>query len=243
MYTRIIYIVILFALNLVELWGQRSYQLSELRIRPRGLVNVYNLRQGGEALEGAALIYEGKRKYIEVVFRSGQMQGKYCEYLDGRLSRQGRYEEGLRTGVWQEFFPSGALSRERHYRSGTVHGVDISYFTNGQVECKKYYRNNKLSGKELRYNSSGELVATYHWQEGEREGQFFKWEDLGEGKRCHTKGYYRADKLHGAWNAIFYDSEGEAEYQIERYYEDGKLLREEQSSVAESKRTPPLRDK
>src|SRR5690348_9619313 len=79
------------------------------------------------------------------VREDNQMEGKYRKYFpSGRLSIEGTFVNGLRSGTFYEYHPNGTLIRKINYENGMRHGrVDV-FDEKGKPIQTAYYQNNLL---------------------------------------------------------------------------------------------------
>jgi hypothetical protein len=105
--------------------------------------------------------------------------------------------DGLKQGVWKEFYANGKLKSEVIFRDNKKHGLDISwhnsngcvkkemYFNYGQLDgqvtyygrnCKKelieYYKNGVKEGLELAYHSNGKILSEGNFKNGNLDGVY-----------------------------------------------------------------------
>ena len=79
-----------------------------------------------------------------------------CEenYIDGKLNGQCiknyyneisniYYVNGLKHGMYKEYFDNGKLKYEINYVNGNIHGMYKEYFDNGELNSEIYYVNGK----------------------------------------------------------------------------------------------------
>ncbi len=111
-------------------------------------------------------------------------------YDNGDLLRKGSYKNGLKNGVFEEFYPNGAVKTSVTYRNGVQHGparmytkdnhltnyteyadgvregVAYSYYNNETPHIFAYRKNDKLDGTAKVFNTRGELVELITYQDG-----------------------------------------------------------------------------
>lgn len=64
---------------------------------------------------------------------------------DGKAVKQwGQYENGIATGKWKVFYPSGKLQRETEFENGKWNGNRIHYREDGSIEKTEVYKDGKL---------------------------------------------------------------------------------------------------
>ncbi|MDD5571571.1 MAG: hypothetical protein PHD97_10535 [Bacteroidales bacterium] len=78
---------------------------------------------------------------------------------DDVLLIEGQYDEqGLKTGIWKEYYKNGKLSAEYCYKNGKLNGVYKSYHESGGVWCAGNYINDKKEGKFEVFNPDGKII-------------------------------------------------------------------------------------
>ena len=71
--------------------------------------------------------------------------GWYAEwYPDGRPSRSGAYEEGLRVGVWTRWYPNGKKRVQAEFERGLQHGKLISWDQDGRQLGEQLFRDGSV---------------------------------------------------------------------------------------------------
>lgn len=90
-------------------------------------------------------------------FHDSVAEGPFYGFVQGRLSRQGRYKNGKRDGEYLTF-SDGRLIARSFYKEGRRTGEWLEYDQNGEVR------------KKTLYSSNGEMIETieYKAQHGRR---------------------------------------------------------------------------
>jgi antitoxin component YwqK of YwqJK toxin-antitoxin module len=86
----------------------------------------------GNATDGAvSFFYMNKTIYRKVFFSDGNLNGKFLEYYNsGELKEIGRYEKGLREGVWKTYYKSGKIKERGKYKNGDKVGIWKTFYKN-----------------------------------------------------------------------------------------------------------------
>ncbi len=123
--------------------------------------------------ENKSQYYQGGKLYQEINFEHGEKQG-ICRQFDeeGRIVRIMNYRKnvlistetinqfdknGLKTGVWKDFYPSGELHVVRSYRENKLDGLFREYTVQGQlIRTIRYADGEIVVDKDL-----AELPVTY----------------------------------------------------------------------------------
>lgn len=220
----------LISLNVGSLLGQSVISIKELDIRSSERTQIYATRQEQKRLDGDYRIVEGRRKEFVATFRDGKMHGSYKEYIVGTLQTEGHYQNGLRHGIWRDYFPSSKLRRELQYVLGRREGEEKTYYNNGNLERQTYYIKGEKDGLEKVYDEHGAILRQYNWKHDVKEGAFQEHNVIGQGWNSRVVGNYRSGKLHGAWQCDVFGVKGELKYQIHRLYKEGEIIEEKQTS-------------
>ncbi|MCK5208244.1 MAG: hypothetical protein KAQ79_09495, partial [Cyclobacteriaceae bacterium] len=96
-------------------------------------------------------------------------------YEDGSIKAEGVLENGIKSGPWYYFYPSGKISSEENYKEDQLDGVikyfddqgnliasenwlngnqedsSVYFYPNGQIEKKGIFNNSLYEGKWLFY--------------------------------------------------------------------------------------------
>lgn len=162
---------------------------------------VYYRKSDGEALQGEFRIRRGLDEEC-VRFSNGLMDGAYRRYRDGVLRESGGYVDGLRHGMFREYYPDGTTVRkETPMQSGKIEGTVRTYFRNGEGETEKEYRQSREHGLARRFDYvTGETIMESRYVNGLKEGEETLIEDHGNDLRSKTVRHYRNGKLDGPFH-------------------------------------------
>lgn len=83
----------------------------------------------------------------------------------GVLTSETEYQDGLRSGAHQEWYPEGGLAAEGAFRGGTIHGVYREWYPDGRLAAEETGEYGILLS-EKRWDESGRLVKEYAIEEG-----------------------------------------------------------------------------
>ncbi len=141
-------------------------------------------------------IHSNKKILFEVEYKNGKkVDGIQTTYNAlGEVRKTERYKNGVRDGVYEEFFPGGKLFIRSWYKNGDKDSIENefsdfgrSYRTTRYVEGKKEgletlyhisgikvveanFENNNLNGLKRYYNEQGVVVAVLEYDEGSLVG-------------------------------------------------------------------------
>jgi antitoxin component YwqK of YwqJK toxin-antitoxin module len=84
----------------------------------------------------------------------------------GVLVTEGKMVDGMREGVWREYYDTGELAIMQHYVKGEPHGKFTSFHLNGAKWSEGTHNNGRCTGMFRVYNENGELVRTMNYKDG-----------------------------------------------------------------------------
>jgi hypothetical protein len=97
------------------------------------------------------------------------LHGEYkAFYLSNALKECGRFQYGVKVGVWKNWHANGKVADECAYRNGRRHGKFRAYDEEGRLVLEVRYRNGNLHGTMKRY-SNGELTGKYKYKRGKEK--------------------------------------------------------------------------
>ncbi len=123
----------------------------------------------------------GRETWCVVITEDQQVvrQGPYLRWHDAKnVAERGQYDDGRRTGDWQEIHRSGFVGAEGAYVKDLKHGPWKMYFPNGSLDREGAFWNGKEDGEWTYHRSDGgRLVGS--WEAGSREGEWLVYDDRG----------------------------------------------------------------
>lgn len=124
------------------------------------------------------------------------------------IAEEGRYVNGMKTGMWIQYYPNGNVRTRLPYVNNRPHGYAISYYESGHVkECgtwqgtrwvgeyKLYYENDTLrmhlkysatgqrDGSGHFYHQNGKLMIEAHYKNGREDSIYREFYDDGSLKK------------------------------------------------------------
>lgn len=135
---------------------------------------------------------------------------------DGKTLQQGDYNNGLREGIWTEYYPSGVVKTTSGYRNGKMHGTYVSADNRGTIIEKVDFVDGLKDGIYYKYER-GKIVHEMSYSKDMVHGIFRRYYSNGN---LQEESNYSNGVLHGA--AQWYDQEGNVT--IEYTYENGELV-------------------
>jgi len=79
-------------------------------------------------------------------------------------------EEGVRDGVYKEFYEDGALKVQGIYRKGKLEGLTKEQYPSGKLKQKRTYKKGVLSGKYSEHDEKGIPTLTAVYRDGKLHG-------------------------------------------------------------------------
>lgn len=83
-----------------------------------------------------------------------------------QLTSEMNYINGLREGVFKEYYPDGTLKEEKAFVNDSLNGKYFTYHSNGKIQRECHYQSNTYGsnyiGWNKNYNEEGELVNAYY---------------------------------------------------------------------------------
>ncbi len=196
-------------------------ELRNLEVRtdyyPDGKVKIVASYDNGVA--------EGVRREYK---KDGSIEQSYI-FKKGVIIGKGIVDEnGLKQGLWTEFYDNGAKKAEGKYKDNKKIAYWKFYYKNGNIEQQGMYNNNgNAEGEWKWYFSNGNELLVQNFQDGLEEGFLIEYDDTG---KVITKGEFIEGQETGLWyyNINNYVAEGKyidgkRDGLWKEYYPDGKL--------------------
>lgn len=130
----------------------------------------------------------------------GKKQGFWKEYFkEGGLKSEGNYKDGIRTGAWIFYFPSGSVEQKGFFNEkGKEDGKWVWYYADGTLRREEDYARGLRNGAMVEYDEQGKVIAEGNFEEGEEEGE---WKYQEEGYR--QEGTYAMGERDGDWKHYY----------------------------------------
>lgn len=141
-----------------ELIGTKYYYSSDGVMLSKG--QTYNDKKHG--------VYEyyysnGKKKSHEI-YRNDTVLTETIWFENGKVSSESVYKDGLKTGVYKEYYPTGKIKVEQTYVAGVKEGPYKSYFNNGNVYNIGTFKDDELTGELKFYSENGQLKGVKQYK-------------------------------------------------------------------------------
>lgn len=149
----------------------------------------------------SATYFNGRPEGIRRDFDStGKIVNGYL-YDDGWLRYEGITDlNGLRQGLWKEYYPTGELRSKGKYKNSRQIGEWNFYFQDKTVEITgSYDSKGRKSGDWIWFYPSGDTMVSAYYEEGELEGRYVEYD---EDNNIVTQGQYTAGFEEGKWKYV-----------------------------------------
>jgi len=182
---------------------------------PEGVHRFYN--EKGE-VDNSKIFRKGILVGQGIYDQEGIKQGLWKEYYDsGELRSEGKYENGVRVGEWKFYYKNTKLDQKGKYVKGKPEGDWRWFYQNGNSWREEVYSKGKEDGPSVEYNDTGLVVAKGEYIEGEKEGVWnYKYGDFRE------EGSYKDGLQDGEWKSWYKNGEPSFEGKYVQGQEDGK---------------------
>ena len=154
------------------------------------------------------------------IVRNSEKQNPDCD--ESAKLEEGRYEAGLKTGVWKFYSCSGGLKSEITFKEDKKIGYAKMFGANGKLREEGYWNINHWEGKYNFYHENGVLYQDFNFgTDGKRDGVQKYYHENG---KLMYDGTWKDSKESGVFRS--YNEDGQLVE--ESIFNDGKL---EPSSV------------
>ncbi len=94
-------------------------------------------------------------------------------YPDLQKSAEGKYKNGLKTGTWTYYSPTGKVIQKGVFRKGVIDGEWKWYYNNGQLRLQETYLSGKREGLSVEYDSLGNKLMEGNYINDLQDGNWF----------------------------------------------------------------------
>ncbi len=106
-------------------------------------------------------------------------------------------ENGLRQGLWKEYYPTGELRSKGKYKNSKPIGNWQFFFPDQTIEITGEYTNKgEKDGEWFWFYPTGDTMIVAHYEEGDLDGYYVEYDELGV---PIVKGNYVAGYEEGHW--------------------------------------------
>jgi len=119
-------------------------------------------------------------------------------YENGWMRYEGITDaNGLRQGLWKEYYPTGELRSKGKYKNSKPIGNWNFYFTDKSIEITgEYTSKGNKNGEWLWFYPSGDTMTVAHYDDGDLDGYYVEYDEDGTPL---VKGEYVAGYEEGNW--------------------------------------------
>lgn len=148
----------------------------------------------------------------------------------GKMIRNGKFKNGLKTGIWIEWYPNGERKILNEWEYGQLDGDVFKWSPKGELISHYVYKNDMKNGKYEIFEK-GQLIEKGKMQNNLKSGKVISYSN----GNLKSKVRYRNGKKHGLTKT--YDHEGKL-LKKERYIDNElKIGREHKSATPEKKKS------
>lgn len=180
-------------------------------------------------LEKRTAYHPNGQPSVVATYYNGKQDGIRREFSpDGKLTKGYVFEEGwmrfegitdmngLRQGLWKEYYPTGELRSQGRYKNSKPVGEWNFYFEDKMVEITgEYNSKGEKVGEWLWFYPNGDTMSVAHYEDGDFDGDYAEYDEEGNPV---VKGTYVAGYEEGIW---YYRNGGAVE---QGEYEGGKQV-------------------
>ena len=176
--------------------------------------------------------YKNSSLFEECTKKNGVMDGMYYGWhSNGQFSARGMYEDGLRTGCWEECPDSrGTIFTITHFVKGVKHGERRSRSLLDNSKSESNYVDGKLSGLYRSWHDDVNLDTEGFYENDQRTGIWKEWHRNGRLRKESTyvaPGVIGTDKYWCDEGRLVLERFPDMTYTRFNWFEDGSLQMEE----------------
>jgi antitoxin component YwqK of YwqJK toxin-antitoxin module len=134
-----------------------------------------------EFKENKAKITDGiiilNRSYQKGERKNGVYDGAWQEWcasrqwgFSGKLRLSGNYKNGLKEGLWTEYYCAGEKQMETTYKNGKKNGPYTQWYANGQTKQQGEWHDDHFNGKWTSWYPDGRLEEETQFHDDKRYG-------------------------------------------------------------------------
>lgn len=119
------------------------------------------------------------------------------KYPNKKTKISGQYDNGKKTGRWQQWNEQGALLTEENWEKGIAVGEHKTWHLNGKLASIKRYKQGLNHGRFESWYDNEQRKTRAEWSDNVLKGAYQEWHKNGQEKiRC----LYVDGKIDGLWN-------------------------------------------
>lgn len=137
-----------------------------------------------------------------IVDENGLKQGLWFEfYENGTKKAEGKYKDNKKTAYWKYYFRNGNLEQQGLYNAkGNAEGEWKWYFNNGNETLVQNFQDGIEEGPMIEYDDTGKVITKGDFIEGQETGLWYY-----NINNNITEGKYIDGKRDGVWKEYFPD--------------------------------------
>ena len=129
--------------------------------------------------------------------------GPYRRMGEGGVALvEGRFEGGLREGLWVERYPDGTERSRGDWRAGRRDGPWSWWYEDGGAKKRGVYLDERPDGPWTEWYRGGDLRVKGSWAEGKPTGVWREWHPGGQ---LASEGRYQGGEEEGTWRMFHSD--------------------------------------
>ena len=196
--------------------GKVSITATYYKGQPEGIRREYDTNGvlvKGYVFEKGILRYEG------ITDENGLRQGVWKEYYEtGELRAKGKYKNSMPIEDWKFYFPDKTVEIEGSYdKKGRKNGEWRWYYPNGELLAVENYESGLLEGEFVEYDEEHNEITKGQYVEGQEDGEWI----YRNGDITETGKYYEGERT-GTWKTVYANGKTASECQFEQGLLDGK---------------------
>ncbi len=211
--------------------GQKksSGSFSEKNI-PVGIHKTY--KEDGTILSSETYDEVGIKLADGKVSDEGIKSGAWIYYYpSGKIKSKGEYKSDKKTGAWKYFYEDGTTEQSGTYVNDKPQGEWIWYYESGKVLRQEYFVNGLEDGLVFELTELGDTIFKGNYYSGQKQGKWFY--KIGDD---YSEGEYKFGQKDGIWNSYYYPAmvlkstgrflQGLEHEKFKYYYPSGKIYEE-----------------
>ncbi|MBO7647415.1 MAG: hypothetical protein J6S56_04880 [Bacteroidales bacterium] len=185
--------------------------------KPDGIRREFDT--AGNVIKGY-LFEEGWLRFEGITDLNGLRQGLWKEYYPtGELRSRGKYKNSHPIGEWYFYFPDKTIEIAGAYNSkGQKHGEWVWFYPTGDTMTVCHYEDGDLDGIYVEYDEAGEIVTRGNYVAGYEEGNWY----YRNGTSVES-GQYDGGKRTGTWTTTYDKDRIASRIQYNQDVRDGKF--------------------
>ena len=196
--------------------GRPSIEATYYKDKPEGIRREYDT--AGRVTKGYVFA-DGILRYEGITDMNGLRQGLWKEYYpSGELRSKGKYKNSRPVGIWKFYFEDKTVEIEGEYNSkGQKTGAWVWFYPNGDTMTVANYDDGDLEGSYVEYDEQGKPLVKGQYVAGLEEGGWYYRNGTSE-----ETGKYEGGRKEGLWTSTFEPGKVAFKIQYRQNVRDGK---------------------